>query len=485
MMFFPINVWIVMPLVIITLMLASLVKAKKAKLIIIVIMTVFIVMEIISIYFSGGFIDYQFFVNLNINDIWEGLLIFKLQALLTVVVFFSFIFLLTKLSVICQNKINVQIRLMILVIMAMSLNYHHGPFDKLTELYQVTSAPKQDFSQALATLKMQDYPHKDQLSASKGKNIIVISLESFEQGFLDFNQLTPNLNQLRQKYDFYGDIPMGKGSSWTTASMYTYMTGIPFLVGGIRTMPFAPYSQTQLVTLPDVLHKADYQTRYIIGGPTFAGIGHVISMFDVDIISEANYQGQYPQAPFGLYDKDIFAIAKRQINELSDSDKPFALFISTISTHAPSGFYDQRMEKVIDKRDDNMEFVAASLDYNLGQFMNYLEEKGLLENTVFYIFPDHLMMGAGTPTIAKLSEKPRSLYLITNANKSDLGQYAATPNNIYQLDMPRIILNGADVKSNAKFWTDYLNIEKGNNRAEYVEQVLTNLATLNRSAALP
>jgi len=96
MMFFPINVWIVMPLVIITLMLASLVKAKKAKLICIVIMTVFIVMEIISIYFSGGFIDYQFFVNLNINDIWEGLLIFKLQALLTVVVFFSFIFLLTS-----------------------------------------------------------------------------------------------------------------------------------------------------------------------------------------------------------------------------------------------------------------------------------------------------------------------------------------------------------------------------------------------------
>lgn len=485
MLFFPVNAWIVFPLVIITTMLASFVTAKKYKYIIVLMLTIFIVMEVISIYFSGGFIDYQFFVNLNINDIWEGLLIFKLQALLTVLLFWVFIFLLTKLAVICRRKINVQMRLMIFVIMILSLNYSHGPFDKLLELSRITGASKIDFQEALTQLNMRDYPLKNQVYATQGKNIIVISLESFEKGFLDFDQLTPNLNQLRQKYSFYGDIPMGKGSSWTTASMYTYMTGMPFLVGGINTKPFANYSQTQLVSLADVLHKANYQTRYVIGDPTFSGIGHIISMLGIDIVSESNYPGQYPQAPFGLYDKDTFDIAKRQVTELSKENQPFALFISTISTHAPSGFYDQRMEKVIDKQDDNMAFAAASLDYNIGQFIAYLEQQGILENTVFYIFPDHLMMGAGTPTIAKLSTKPRSLYVITNANKEDLGQYASLPNNIYQLDMPRIILDGAEIKSNARFWTDYLNEQKVTNRAEYVERVLTDIATLNCSAATP
>lgn len=485
MLLLPVNAWIILPLVIITIMLASFASIKKFKLLLITLLTIFIVMEVISIYFSGGFIDYQFFVNLNFNDIWEGLLIFKLQALLTIILFFSFIILLTKLSIICRNKINVQIRLMILVIMLFSLNYPYGPFDKLFELYRVTSAPKLEFSQALAQLNMNDYPRKEQLQATKGKNIIVISLESFETGFLGFDQLTPNLNHLKQKYSFYPDIPMGKGSSWTTASMYTYMTGIPFLVGGINPTPFSEYSQTQLVSLPDVLHKADYQTRYIIGSPTFAGIGHIISMLGVDLISEANYPGEFPLAPFGLYDKDTFDIAKRQITALSQGDKPFALFISTISTHAPNGFYDQRMEKVIDKQDDDMAFAAASLDYNVGQFINYLEQQGLLANTVFYIFPDHLMMGAGTSMIAKLSAKQRSLYVITNAESIDLGQYVAMPNNIYQIDMPRIILDGAQVKSNARFWTDYLDRTPKMNRAAHVEQVLSQIATLNRSAVLP
>lgn len=475
---FPVNAWIVFPLLIISIILASFFNAKKVKLTIIILMTVFIVMELISIYFSGGFIDYQFYVNLNINDIIEGLFIFKLQALLTIVVFFVFVFLLFKLAGICQRKLNVMLRLMGLVIAVISLNYAHGPIDKLGEIYQVTQSPKIAFNDALQKFNLSDYPTKDQIQTVAGKNIIVISVESFEQGFFDLEQITPNLNKLRQKYAFYPNMPMSTGSSWTTASMYTYMTGMPFLIGGMNTTPLSDVTQTQLVSLGDVLHKANYQTKYIIGSPTFAGIGHIISMFGIDIICEKNYPGVYPPAPFGLYDKDTFDIAKKQVDELSQNDKPFALFISTISTHAPNGFYDERMETVINQHQDNMSFVASSLDYNLSQFIAYLEQKGILDNTVFYIFPDHLMMGSGTQTIANLSKNERRLYLLTNAAAADL-PYAVT-DIIYQVDMPRIILDGAQVKSNAKFLTDYL--EKGLNKKVFIEEHKSDIATINQSA---
>ncbi|XKM13624.1 LTA synthase family protein [Orbaceae bacterium ac157xtp] len=477
---FPVNAWITLPLIVITVFLASLFKSKIVRLPIILVMTIFIVMELVSIYFSGGFIDYQFYVNLNVNDIIEGLIIFKFQAVLTIVVFLFLLWIMLKFSRFLQQKIRLLFRILILILAIIPLNYRQGPFDKLVEIYRVVSAPKMEFDVALKQLGMVDYVHKSELTASKGKNIIVISLESFEQNFMNFDKVTPNLRAIRDKYTFYPNMPMGVGSSWTTASMYTYMTGMPFLVGGGNTTPLSNVDATNLISLGDVLHKAGYQTDYIIGSPTFAGIGHIISFLGFNIISEKSYPGQYPDAPFGLYDKDIFDIAKRKIEDYSHDDKPFALFISTISTHAPNGFYDARMESVIDKNLDNLSFAGTSLDYNLGQFIRYLEDEDKLDNTVFYIFPDHLMMGSGTKTIAELAKNERLLYLITNATSNETKFDSA--NNIYQIDLPVIILNGADISTNARFLTDYL--PSGSDKKAFIDQHKSEVATINRSAGV-
>ena len=475
----PLSTLIVLPLLIITVVVASFFKRKKWQLLVISLLTVFVVMELTSIYFSGGFIDYQFYVNLNINDIIQGLFIFKLQALLVIVVFLGFVFLLFKLASLFKRKCHPLLRLVFAIIAIISISYHNGPLSRLYEIYQVTNAPRESFEQALQTLNMTDYTNKNQLISHKGKNIVVISLESFEQGFLDFADITPHLRQLRQTYTFFPNMPMSVGSSWTTASMYTYMTGVPFLIGGYSTSPLMKSNQTQLISLGDVLKQAGYQTRYVMAGPDFAGIGHTAELLGLKVISEKNYIGQYPNAPFGLYDKDIFDIAKKQINDMNEANQPFALFISTVSTHAPNGFYDERMASVITPKDDNMSFVAASLDYNVGQFIQYLEHNGLLEDTVFYIFPDHLMMGSGTPTIHRLSEKERQLYLLTNAKPENL--HKSPDQTIYQIDLPRLILNGAQIKSNAKFLTDYLT-QTDMDKKQFIEQNKSKIATLNHSA---
>ncbi len=475
----PLSTLIVLPLFIFTITLASFFKQKKWQLLTIILMTVIIVMELTSIYFSGGFIDYQFYVNLNVNDIIEGLFIFKLQALLVIVVFLGLVYILSKLASLFRNKCRLLWRLPLAAIAIASISYHNGPISRIYEIYQVTCAPKATFEQALQALNMSDYVAKSQINSQQGKNIIVLSLESFEQGFLDFADITPNLRQLKQQYTFFPNMPMSAGSTWTTASMYTYMTGVPFLIGEHSTSPLKNANTTQLVTLGDVLKQAGYQTRYVMAGPEFAGIGHTAEVLGMQVISDKTYPGKYPNAPFGLYDKDILEIAKLQIQEMKKTDKPFALFISTVSTHAPNGFHDDRMTAVISPKQDNMSFVAASLDYNLGQFIDQLKQQGMLDNTVFYIFPDHLMMGAGTETVKKLSEKERKLYLLTNASIDDLQK---SPNQtIYQIDLPRLILNGAQIKTNAKFLTDYLIAEQVDKK-QFIEQHKANIATLNNAA---
>ncbi|WP_392566392.1 sulfatase-like hydrolase/transferase [Utexia brackfieldae] len=468
----------ILPLLIIAPILASFIKYTKWQFVLIVIMTLFIVTELVSIYFSGGFIDYQFFVNLNLRDIIAGLAIFKLQAALAILCFLVIVFVLMLISKFLRCYGWYWLRLSLLVIGIICLVQKEGPFSRLYEIYQVTMAQQKVFNQAIESLNMQGYVTKPALEAQKGKNIIVISLESFERGFMDMPGITPNLSRLSQQYTYFPDMKMGPGSSWTTASMYTYMTGTPFLIGELNTSPLANTAKIQLVSLGDILNKAGYQTEYVMGSPNFAGMGHIISLFGIEVISEANYPGKYPAAPFGLYDHDIFEVAKTQLTKFRENDKPFALFISTVSTHAPNGFEDERMRSLISPKADNMSFVAASLDYNLGRFIQYLSDNHILDNTVFYIFPDHLMMGAGTPIIATLSAHERSLYFMSNASTQALKK--ETQATLYQIDLPRLILNGAQVKTNATFLTDYIPADI--DKLEYIKTHKAAIAQLNHSA---
>ncbi|QIQ20355.1 LTA synthase family protein [Zophobihabitans entericus] len=474
----PFSAWFVLPILLLAPLLAAFFKQKKIQIPIIVFFTVISVTELVSIYFSGGFVDYQFYVNLNLHDIFAGLFIFKLQAALAIGSFVVLVCLLYLLTRLLRRKTNIFFRCTLIVIAIASISYKDGPINKLYQIWQITTVSRTDFVPALEQLGMTDYVMKADLQASKGKNIVVISLESFERGFLANFGVTPNLNRLSYKYTFFDHIPMTMGSSWTTASMYTYMTGMPFLVGGLTTSPLTGAQKTQLVSIGDVLHKAGYQTGYIMGNPHFAGMGHIISMFGISVISEADYPNAYPEAPFGLYDRDIFDIAKLEVEKMRTAKQPFALFISTVSTHAPDGFADERMTQIINNKYTGMDFVAASLDHSLGQFINYLEKEKLLANTVFYIFPDHLMMGAGTKTIEQLSERSRQLYLMTNATEEQLK--AQTNHIIYQIDLPRLILNGAQIKTNARFLTDYLG--KDTDKQSFIQHYKNTIATINYSA---
>ncbi|MCO6548302.1 MAG: hypothetical protein J6583_11075, partial [Gilliamella sp.] len=58
-----------------------------------------------------------------------------------------------------------------------------------------------------------------------------------------------------------------------------------------------------------------------------------------------------------------------------------------------------------------------------------------------------------------------------------------TDQTIYQIDLPRLILNGAQVKTNAKFLTDYLT-EPNFDKKQFIEQNKSNIATLNNSAQI-
>ena len=131
------------------------------------------------------------------------------------------------------------------------------------------------YSDALAALNIDTdtYVDKEEIKASKGKNIIVLSLESLEKGYFGekLKHLTPNMTRLSKKETFVKVI-QSPGGDWTSASMYMALTGIPAFFSINGNSIFQGSQENKLTTLPDVLQRAGYDLQYFIGRKDYSGI---------------------------------------------------------------------------------------------------------------------------------------------------------------------------------------------------------------------
>jgi hypothetical protein len=114
-----------------------------------------------------------------------------------------------------------------------------------------------------------------------------------------------------------------------------------------------------------------------------------------------------------------------------------------------------------------LEYSVSTVDYLIGDFISFVQQSGLLENTVIYLFPDHLKMG--DPSMFK-DTGSRGLFLIANSNS-----IIHSDEKLYQIDLPKIILKGAGIEHNLKFLTDYISI----NKDEFIRENLHLLTEIN------
>ncbi len=119
--------------------------------------------------------------------------------------------------------------------------------------------------------------------------------------------------------------------------------------------------------------------------------------------------------------------------------------------------------------------MVSATDYHVGDLMDFLDKEGMMDNTIFFIYPDHHLMGNSAPVMESFDE--RKLYLLTNANTSNLNYPQGEPIN--QIDLPKIILNGAEIQHNAKFLTDFIPRE---NKNTFLRKNDQNLLRLNDAA---
>ncbi len=437
------------------------------------------VVQLSSVIVTGEIADYRFYENFNIGDVLSVADFFGKEGIIIALSLIAASFLIYYLGRFFRKQIKRKsIVFAVLLVGVGVLSIHGGIVNNLYATVSLKFAGNASFDEALASLKIykKNYVTKDEIKASKGKNIIVLSLESLEKGYMGekLAGLTPNLRRLSKEYTLF-DMQQSPAGGWTSASMYTAITGVPAFFGTHGNSVFQKSYENKITSLTDVLNVAGYDLEYFIGKKEYSGIDDMLKTLGFTVKSEKDFQEKYEEVSWGIQDKDLFHEFKKELKLKKDSEVPFALFLSTIATHFPNGVPDKRIDSLLPPQKSRLELMASATDYFVGDLVDFLGKEGMLANTVFYIYPDHLLMGTKSRVVDDFDE--RSLYLLTNANPADIGY--PPDKEITQIDIPKIILKGAGIETNAKFLTDFI---AGNDKNAFLRENAKNLLRLNDAA---
>ncbi|MCD2159211.1 LTA synthase family protein [Fructobacillus sp. M1-13] len=235
---------------------------------------------------------------------------------------------------------------------------------------------------------------------AKGKNVIVIHLESFQQFSIDRKvngqEVTPFLNSLYHSQDslsfdnFFHEVGQGKTSD-AENMLETSTFGLP------QGSLFAKLGNDQTFqAMPAILNqRAGYSSAVFHGNNgTFWNRTNVYKNMGYQNWISGNYfdvSGKRETA-WGLKDKLLF---KDSVPYLEQLQQPFYAKYLTVTNHTP---YE------LDKEDQDPNFQTSNsgskyidnyfitnhyLDQSIQEFFNYLKQSGLYDNTMVVLYGDH------------------------------------------------------------------------------------------------
>ena len=252
-------------------------------------------------------------------------------------------------------------------------------------------------------------------NAFAGKNVLVIHGESMMTNAmnLSFNgqEVTPTLNRLSKEgmffSNFYSQVSVGTSSD----SELTFNTSLLPTKSGTA---FVSYSDRTYIGIPSLLKEKGYYTFSMHANNAdfwnrramhnSLGYDRFYAKSDYEVLPE-NVIG------LGLSDKSFFHQSVEKLKKINEENEKWYGLLIMLSNHTPFsdvekyGEFDVSLKETITLEDGTQEEKVypymegtklgnyfKSLHYAdaaLGEFINELNDNGLLENTVFILYGDH------------------------------------------------------------------------------------------------
>jgi phosphoglycerol transferase MdoB-like AlkP superfamily enzyme len=242
----------------------------------------------------------------------------------------------------------------------------------------------------------------------KGKNVVLIIMESMGRGKVADSSLTPFLQTLK-KESLYFDSFFSSGEH-TQNGVFATLTGQPGIMGN-HMLRVAEKMRVQ--TLPALFKKQGYfNIFHLPGSPTFDNISRFLREQQFDSITNYTIMPKDLQSDhfWGTHDHLLFNYALRNLDFLHGRKKPFFSTILTISDHSPidiPSVFPKESRTGIDKKD-----ITRYADWSLGNFFDSAKRKPWFNNTVFVLVGDHGYYNgmADCPLTMKLHHIPFFIY---------------------------------------------------------------------------
>jgi len=230
--------------------------------------------------------------------------------------------------------------------------------------------------------------------AGKGRNLIVIQLEAFQDflinAYYNGQEITPNINRLLENDTLYFDryySNIGKGNT-ADAEFSSLNSLYPLIDGEIYRL----YEDNTFRGLPWLMRKQGYRAFAVHGyegefwnreaAYPYQGFEDYISMEDLE---------QDEIIGLGISDKSLF---RQLVPVLKEQQEPFFSFIITLTNHHPFVLDEEHQSLELLEEDIDTKFGAylqtvRYTDEAIGQFISDLKEAGLYEDTVIALYGDH------------------------------------------------------------------------------------------------
>ncbi len=329
---------------------------------------------------------------------------------------------------------------------------------KFTSLFGYDSAYKKvkDFYNNKEKNNAEDKKSNEYTNIFEGKNIIVIHYESMmtQNMSLSFNnkELTPNLNKLSKEglffSNYYPQVSVGTSSD----TEFTFNTSLlPASTGTV----FVNYWKRTYEAMPNIFASKGYYTASMHANNA--------SFWNRNVMHQTlGYKRFYSKEDYkvtdkntvgmGLSDKDFFKQSVNKIKKISEKNSNYFLTLITLSNHTPWDDEDNYGDYTVDYKttvtDENGNQTEKTLPYlegtelgryyksvhyadeALGEFINELDESGLLDNTVIVLYGDH---------DAKISKKQYKYFYNYNLETGE--QYSSDDENYVNVDYYNYELN--------------------------------------------
>lgn len=231
-------------------------------------------------------------------------------------------------------------------------------------------------------------------SIAKGKNVIVIQLEAFQnfviQAEYNGQELTPNLNELIGEDSIYFDnyySVIGKGNT-ADAEFATLNSLYPVIDGESYRL----YTDNTYNGLPWKLKEQGYETYAFHGNEAafwnrqeaypYQGIDHFYSIENMD---NTDIVG------LGISDSSMF---QQMVDILAEEQGNFFAFGISLSSHHPYDIDEGLQELDILPEDEGSKYAnylqaVHYTDRAIGELIQSLKRAGLYEDTVIAFYGDH------------------------------------------------------------------------------------------------